>query len=293
MLIDIIAPASHCSQKELEDAISWAKKNKLEVRIPKNIIKSDVFFASELKNQLKDIKNAIYANDSQMIWCLRGGYGSMRLVNEMQKWKKPNKEKIFLGYSDITSLHLFFNQKWNWKTYHGPTFSYMPKKNQNAIDVTDVFDLITNQKINGTVINGLSPLNSHAKKNNAIEGKIVGGNLRIVQSSFATPWEIKTKNKILFFEDVGERGYSIDRMLEQMSQAKVFDQALAVIFGDFSEGLEKDGKDLKEIALTRFAQKQKIPVFKNAPCGHGEINRILPMNQSVILEMGKMGKILI
>jgi muramoyltetrapeptide carboxypeptidase len=293
MLIDIIAPASHSAPGELEAALKWAKANKLSVRVPKDLIKPDVFFSSDLKNQIKQIKNALYAKDSEMIWCLRGGYGSMRLIPEMMKWEKPKKEKIFMGYSDITSLHLFLNQKWSWTTYHGPTFSFMPKKDASAIDVIDTFQLITNKKIQGNVFHHLKPLNQSAKTKNALEGKMTGGNLRIVQSSFKTPWEIKTKNKILFFEDVGERGYSLDRMLEQMIQAGAFKQALAVIFGDFTEGLEKDGKDLKNIALNRFAQKIKIPVFQGIPCGHGEINRILPFNQNVILETGKTGTLLI
>ncbi len=139
----------------------------------------------------------------------------------------------------------------------------------------------------------LIPLNDHAVQEKDIKGTITGGNLRIIQSSLGTSWELKAKGKILFIEDVGERGYSVDRMLEQMIQAKIIDKGLkAVIFGDFTESLEKDGKDLTGVAIKRFAAKVPYPVLRGLPAGHGHaLNYPIPFNTKCVLSTGKRGEL--
>ena len=285
-IIDIVGPASNCSHDELMAAIEWLEKEGFTPRIGKDIIKPHLFFASELKTQLNHLKKALAAKDSDFIWCLRGGYGSMRLIPELNKLAKPKKEKIFLGFSDITSLHIFFTQKWNWTTYHGPNFSSMYKKDPLAQDTKEVMHLVHGEKYKPK-FEDLIPLNKAALKKSVITSKVTGGNLRMVQSGIKTLHEIKTKNKILFFEDVGERGYSIDRMLEQMIQSGHFKDVKAVIFGDFSEGLEKDGTDKKMDALKSFAQKMNMPVLCGLHSGHEKLNRVLPFNQKCQLLTGK------
>jgi muramoyltetrapeptide carboxypeptidase len=214
----------------------------------------------------------------------------MRLIPELNKLAKPKKQKIFLGFSDITSLHIFFTQKWNWTTYHGPNFSSMFKKDPLAQDMKEVMHLLHGEKYN-PIFEGLIPLNKAAKKKSVITSKVTGGNLRMVQSGIKTLHEMKTKNKILFFEDVGERGYSIDRMFEQMIQCGSFKDVKAVIFGDFSEGLEKDGSDKKMDALKSFAEKVNFPVLAGLPSGHEKLNRVLPFNQKCQLMTGTQPKL--
>ncbi|MFZ4714300.1 MAG: LD-carboxypeptidase [Bacteriovoracaceae bacterium] len=289
-IIDIVAPASHCTQEELMASIEWLKREGFTPRIGKDIIKPDLFFASNLKNQTAQMKKAISAKDSDFIWCLRGGYGSMRLIPELSKMAKPKKEKIFLGFSDVTSLHLFFTQKWKWKTYHGPNFSGIGKKDQLAQDVKEVVHLLNGEQYN-PLFDGLIPMNKAAEKKSLIKGSITGGNLRVVQASLNTIQQIKPKGKILFFEDIGERGYAVHRMLEQLQQAGLFKGVQAMVLGDFNDGLEKDGKDRKMEALSRFASSVSFPVLSGLPCGHDKLNRILPFHQKCTLETGKNSKL--
>lgn len=290
-IVDVIAPASHSPLDKLNDGLSWLDMQGLVPRMQQDMIKRDVFFAAPLEIQLKHLKEALYS-DSKAIWCLRGGYGSMRLIPHLLKLKPPKKPKLFVGFSDITSLHLFFTQAWKWPTIHGRTISQLSPQNARTADRKFLKDMIFGVQEEKTFTK-LRPLNDLAKEENLIKGTITGGNLRILQSSLGTSWELQAKNKILFIEDVAERGYSVDRMLEQMIQAKIIHKNLkAVVFGDFTEGPEKDGKDLTPEALRRFAAKVPYPVLKGLPAGHGhQFNYPIPFNTPVELVTGKSGSL--
>jgi muramoyltetrapeptide carboxypeptidase len=291
-IVDIIAPASHSPLNRLEDGIRWVESVGLIPHVPKDIINTDLFFAAPLETQLKHLKYALYS-DSKAIWCLRGGYGSMRLIPHLLKLRPPKKPKLFIGFSDITSLHLFFSQVWNWPVIHGRTISQMHPDLKTSPDRKLLSDIIFGKK-NEMIFRKLKPLNTHAKIPQIISGSMTGGNLRIIQSSVGTSWEIRPKGKILFIEDVGERGYSIDRMLEQLIQAGLINKGIkAVVFGDFTEGLEKDGNDFTGQALQRFADRVPYPVLRGLPAGHGPIlNYPVPINTDCKLQTGKIGKLI-
>jgi len=290
-VVDIIAPASQAPLDRLEDGIRWVEKIGLTPRVPLDIIETDVFFASPLETQLRHLKEALYS-DSKIIWCLRGGYGSMRLIPHLLKMKPPKKPKLLIGFSDITSLHLFLNQHWNWPTLHARTISQMHPDLTSTPDRKFLKDIIFGKKTEKT-FKRLVPLNEMARRERLIKGTMTGGNLRIIQSSLGTSWQIDAKGKILFIEDVGERGYSVDRMLEQMFQAKLLDKGpKAIIFGDFTEGLEKNGKDLTTVAMKRFAERVPYPVFSGLKAGHDAVtNYPVPFNTSCELITGKGGQL--
>lgn len=289
-IVDVVAPASYSAQEKFQDGIDWLSHIGLIPRVPKDIITPDLFFAAPMDIQLKHLIDAIYS-DSKAIWCLRGGYGSMRLIPHLLKLKPPKKSKLFIGFSDITSLHLFFTQNWGWPVIHGRTLSQL-SINQDKTEDRDFLKKMIFGQSDSMTFKSLIPLNQSAKEARDITGVISGGNLRIIQSSLGTPWEIKSKGKILFLEDVSERGYSIDRMLEQMIQAKILNKNIkAIIFGDFTEGYEKNGTNLTKDALIRFAQRVPYPVLSGFPAGHGEINYPVPFNVNCQLRLGKSPKI--
>jgi muramoyltetrapeptide carboxypeptidase len=290
-IVDIIAPASQSPLEKLLDGIKWVESIGLIPRVPEDIIKTDLFFASSLESQLTHITNALYS-DAKAIWCLRGGYGSMRLIPHLKKLRPPKKPKLFIGFSDITALHLYFSQDWKWPVIHGRTISQMNPNLKNTPDRKFLTDVIFGRKSEKT-FKRLRPLNDAAREKKLIQGSITGGNLRIIQSSLGTDWELKAKGKILFIEDVGERGYSVDRMLEQLLQAKLIDRGVkAMVFGDFTEGQEKDGKDLTSEAIERFAKKVNYPVLRGLPAGHKtELNYPIPFNTPSELKLGRMAEL--
>lgn len=288
--VDIIAPASHTSQVNLDLGAEWISSLGLVPRWRAGIIQGDVFFAAPLKVQLEQLKEALYS-DSKAIWCIRGGYGSMRLIPHLRKLKPPTRPKLLLGFSDITALHLFFTQEWKWSTLHSRNISAMKCSEGELPDRKLLQKLITGKQATH-VFKNLVPFNDAAKKPGSINARITGGNLRLLQTSLKTQWELKAKGKILFFEDVGERGYSVHRMLEQMMQARLIDKGVkAVVIGQFTEGEEKNGADLVPEALRRFAEEVPYPVLSGLPCGHGEINYPMPLNTDCELRLGKNGQL--
>lgn len=287
-IVDVIAPASQSPGEKLIAGCDWLRSIGLVPRVPEDLITPEDFFASSLQAQLRHILQALQS-DSKAIWCLRGGYGSMRLIPYLKKIKPPREPKLFLGFSDITALHLFFTQQWQWPTMHSRVLSQMSVDLQTP-DRIELGDLLLGKGPKTKTFTHLEPLNEAAAQVQTIRAKLTGGNLRILQTSIGTNWELKAKGRILFIEDIGERGYSVDRMLEQMIQSKLLDKGLrAVVIGDFTEGEEKNGKDLSMVAFKRFAHKVRYPVFKGLPCGHGSVNYALPFNTPCELTGGPSG----
>lgn len=286
--VDIIAPASHGPRDRLERGARWLEEAGLTVHIPDRLIEPDLFFASDIKTQLLQFKDAL-VSDSKAIWCLRGGYGSMRLIPYLQKIKPPTKPKLFVGFSDATALHLFLQQEWKWPTLHARTISQLDPQS-TAPDLGLLKDFIFGKKTK-LVYDGLKPHNAAAKKSGTIEAPLTGGNLKLLQSSIGTPWELKSTGRILFFEDVGERGYAIHRMLEQLRQAKLL-KPKALVVGDITEGQEKDGNDFTMSAIQRFADEVDFPVFSGLPCGHHiERNSPLAFGIKASLKLGSQGRL--
>lgn len=275
-LVEIVAPASGSSLAQIdtgvENLFNWGLSSRVWM-IDEN---SHPFHSDSDEYRLFSLVESLKRTESKIIWAQRGGYGAQRLIPALLKIKKPKNEKIFIGYSDMTILHLFFNQKWGWKTIHGPMLSSFSAKDFFPKDLAELRKLLfkTNQF---SFKAKLTPLNSHALglQNKKIKAEILGGNLSVFEQAIGTKIHPKTKGKILFFEDVSERGYRIDRMLNHMEQAGLFENVKAVIFGTFSDGGEKSGEDLTKFSLLRFAQNSNVPVFELLEFGHGKRNRPL------------------
>lgn len=117
-VIDLVSPGFKPSREEFRGAIEGLRSLGFKPRWSKDIFGPDILSANSDAKRLKDLYRALTARDSKAVWCLRGGYGSIRLLPGLSNLKKPAQAKIFVGLSDITSLHLFLNQRWGWSTYH-------------------------------------------------------------------------------------------------------------------------------------------------------------------------------
>ncbi len=290
-VVDVIAPASHSTAAKLEDGTAWLRAQGLIPRVQKNIMKPDAYFSAPLEIQLEHLTAALYS-ESKAIWCLRGGYGSMRLIPHLKKLRPPKKNKIFLGFSDITALHLFFTQRWNWPTIHCRNICQFSPTAAASADRELLRSVLFGETTTKT-FKKLVPLNAAAKVPEEISAPITGGNLSLLQASIGTSWELEASGKILFIEDVAERGYRVERMLEHLTQAGVLQKKLkAIVFGDFTEGEEEDGKDYTLTALRRFAQKAPYPVLRGLAAGHGlETNYPVPFNLPAKLLTGPRGEL--
>lgn len=279
--IIVVAPASGADSEALKNIQQIAN---LKLETPAGCFDANqktAFHANTDKKRLSCLSNALLDKSADVIWNLRGGYGSAKLIQELHKLPKPNKEKFFIGYSDITALHLFLTQEWGWKTIHGAMITELLKDDKAKSNFSQLADIVTD-KVEKLSIKGLLPLNLHASGNKSINGSLTGGNLTVVQTSIGTMWQIKSDGKILFLEDVNMIPYHVDRSLYHLLQAGIFKNAKAVIFGEFSTDDALMRKTLKT-----FAEILPIPVFKSERFGHGKVNDPLVYNvDSDIIQKG-------
>jgi muramoyltetrapeptide carboxypeptidase len=282
-IVDIVAPAGFSEPEVLIKAVAELKKWGLVARTFIDFTAFHPFHSDDDDIRFEDLKRALMAKDSKVIWCLRGGYGSARLLSDLKKMKKPGQKKIIIGFSDITALHSFVNQKWGWESIHGPTISTFSHKNFNKACFQELRDILFRKSKKSTF--GLMPMNIVAEKNSkAISGSLIGGNLAMIQTLIGTSFEIKTSGKILILEDVNERGYRIDRLLNHLLMSGALKGCKAIIFGDFTNALEPGGESYVEFALTRFALDCKIPIYSSLEFGHGNINRPMVLNSQTIIK---------
>jgi muramoyltetrapeptide carboxypeptidase len=285
-VIDIVAPASKCAKSELNAAIKILQSMGFKPRVPRNLFAPSVLFSNSDQVRLQHLQKALLAPDSKMIWCVRGGYGSLRLTSHLQRLRRPKTAKIFLGYSDITTLHTWLNQDWGWPTLHGPMLDRLGRGAMAKKEQALLFALLTGQH-KEVLFNGLRPLNAAARVRKVIRGPVVGGNLAVLQSGMGTPNQLGASRSILFLEDIGERPHRMDRMLTQFAQAGVFKQAKAVVFGHFLLHDAKDRRQLWQDVIPRFSKEQRIPVLKGLPVGHSAtVQMPMPLNTSAVLQLG-------
>ncbi len=291
-IIDLVAPGFACSPAELEGASDFIKAWGFVPRLPDRLFRRDVLCSSPDQVRLEHLKKALLAPDSKAVWCLRGGYGSIRIVSSLFKVRRPRQPKLFVGLSDITTLHLFLNQHWGWPTIHGPMMDRLGRRATPPKYVQELKRVITGTQPEIEFTN-LRPLNGNARKKRRVTGPVTGGNLITLQSSLGTLAQWQTRGSILFFEDIGERAYRVDRVLEQFRQTGLYKGVRAIVFGDFTGGRDPDGQDRVPLILERFAGTMKIPVLKGLQSGHGIIQRPIPFGPRAELLLGPRARLVV
>ncbi len=273
LIVDIIAPAWSCEASVFPKAKKILNAWGFEVKYPKKIFGKDYICSNTKLNRLSHLKDAIYNSKSSIIWCVRGGYGSNHLVHEMINWPKPKSKKLIIGFSDITSLQSFANSKWAWPAIHGPLLDRLAKNEIKSKDLSILKSLLYGgtAKYLSSGFNGFNASSQNlAKSRNELEGEIIGGNLSVIQSMIGTPYQPKFKNKILFLEDWGERGYKVDKMLYQIRHSGMLREVKAIILGEFLGGKESNGKSKVNQVLRHHANELQIPIFNKFKLGHGK-----------------------
>ena len=290
-LVDVVAPGMKPKGVSLPRVKKFLESWNLQVRMDRDLIGSDLVCSHTREYRLNSLKKAIRSKDSAMVWCLRGGYGSLHLLPGLRRMKSP-RVKIFLGFSDITLLHTFFHQNWNWKTLHGSHLDRFIKGDVGALEEKEYEKILFGQKSHVTY--PLWPLNVQARKKTSLSGPIIGGNLTTLQSCFGTSYQIQLVGKILFLEEIGERAYRVDRILEHMGLLQIFRGIKALILGPFLGGEEPGGGSKLPTFLKLWAGKQKFPVFKGIPSGHEKKRqRLLPLGSVAEIRWSERPQIVI
>jgi muramoyltetrapeptide carboxypeptidase len=257
---------------------------KCSINIPDTaFINKDVFGSADTDDhRLNYLIDAVNSNH-KIIWALRGGFGTARLLASLDRLPSPRVAKTLIGFSDITSLNLFISQKWpHWRAIHAPVLMHLDKHYDNKFDI---LLNILNNRIESYDVNNLSPLNEKAKISKNVTGKLTGGNLTIIENSLKTCWEIQTEGKIIFIEDIYEKAERIYRSMYHLWEAGKLSKAKALVFGHFHEA---GNQEKVLLYLKGFAQMLDIPVYVTDQFGHGDYNTPLIYNAIAEIHDGKM-----
>lgn len=297
--IGLISPASYIQDDGLEKAVTNLENLGFKVKKGKHIRKLRGFLAGTDQERLEDLHNMFSDKSVDGIWCVRGGYGSARLLPQIDYGLIKKNPKVFIGYSDITALLQGIHTNTGLICFHGPV---------GASEQTD----FTKEQLIAVLMEGRAPhiiaipepatekTEEEAKdtkeKKQAFEpyvinpgkvsGPLVGGNLSLLAAITGTDYQLDVRGKLLFIEDVGEKPYRIDRMLTQLRQAYPLEKTAGIALGVFS-GCEANEDDnsltLRETLLDRLADLD-VPIMYGLPFGHIDDHCTLPVGLEAELD---------
>ena len=280
--VAVITPSSGVEAEGFSKALQNMADLGFKTKVGKSARNIKGFLAGTDKERLDDLHQAFADKEVNAIWCVRGGYGAMRFLPDLDFNLIKKNPKILIGYSDITALHLAIHQNTGLVTFHGPvaasTYSDYAKKH--------VVNVLMNPSAPYKI--ELSPDNI-AKESNLFKtetitkgkarGKLIGGNLSLLTAMAGTPFGLRdTKGKILFTEDVGEQPYRIDRMLTQLRQSIDMKQLAGIALGVFEDCNPKsnDTQSLMDVLKDRLGDLG-IPVVYGLSFGHIRDQFTLPV----------------
>jgi muramoyltetrapeptide carboxypeptidase len=283
-IVDVVAPGFRCSNESLAGGVAFLRRLGLRPRVPRSLFGADILCANSDRLRLEHLRRALYASDSRCLWCVRGGYGAIRIVEDLVGLAPPARRKLFVGYSDATTLHYLLNHHWRWPSLHGPLLDRLGSGTVPAEELEELEAVLLGGQRH-IEFAGLTALNAAARRRHVVRSRVFGGNLTVLQTTLGTQLQRRPR-QILFLEDVAERGYRVDRMLQHLAQAGALRNLEAVVFGAFTGGQEPDGRTLVPQVLERFAREQRFPVLKGIQSGHGEHQRPVFFNTPAELTCG-------
>lgn len=267
--ISIIAPAGNVDKDKILTSVKYFESLGYKTKLGNNIFKSDRYLAGSDKDRLEDLHNAFSDKEVKAIFCARGGYGSIRLINKIDYDLIKNNPKIFCGYSDITALSLMFFKRTGLISFSAP----MPKGDFQP----DELDKYTVENFWKTLTNSRLTITPEKlityKKGNA-KGIIWGGNLATICSLCGLDF-IPDDKFIFFAEDLNEPVYKIDRSFRQLLNIEKFKQNVcAIVLGDFL-GTE-EYKDQLDTLFYEISEELNIPVFGGYKITHSAAKLTIP-----------------
>lgn len=262
--VGIIAPASNIKSADLDAGCDALRNAGYKPVYADSILEKDLYFAGSVERRARELEEMFTRNDVRAVICARGGYGANYLLPVIDLEIIKAHPKIFIGYSDITSLLTYFADEASLVVFHGP----MAAKDwahengiemaswKSALSATAAWDVALGAEVSGLVEGGA-------------EGILYGGCLSLLVASLGTPYEIKTEGTVLFLEDVAAKPFQIDRMLMQLKLAGKFKGVRGIVFGEMLDCLQSARQDytLAEV-VTRIVGDLGVPVAFGVPSGH-------------------------
>lgn len=289
--IGIVAPASPLEKKsDLVRGIKTLEEMGFNVLVGENVNNRHEYLAGTDEERAYDLNNMFGNKEVDAIFVTQGGYGSGRILRYLDFDLIRENPKIFIGFSDITILHLAIRKMTGLVTFHGPGMGGF-----NPEELTDYRKEYLEKALMSDEPIGEIPLADKKKWINIINegeayGEIVGGNLTLMCSSLGTPYEIDTEDKILFFEDLDTEPWIFDHMLTHLCNAGKLQKAKGIVIGECADCVPYKHNPgfqvtffLEEV-LEHFIKPLKIPAIYGLPLGHTEDLATIPIGVKAHLD---------
>lgn len=285
--VALVAPARKVSPDEMAPAIHVLEQWGLHVVVPEGLYASDCQFAGSDSHRASVIQAQLDDNSVRAIFCARGGYGTVRIIDSLDFSAFNKSPKWIVGYSDITVLHSQVSSHSHIPTLHATMPINFPSDGdwQDCPALNSLHRLLFEGEMQYTFVsNGVASLN----RNGRCEAPIVGGNLSVLYSLLASRSDIDTEGKILLLEDLDEYLYHIDRMMMALQRSGKLSKLKGLIVGamsDMHDNTVPFGRTAEEI-VQEAVSGYGYPVAFHCPFGHiGVQNIALPLNVNVCFEV--------
>lgn len=284
--IKIVSPAKSIESSKIEFAKGYLRSKGFEVEVGEFASGEHHYFSGTDAERLSDMQQALDDESLDVILCSRGGYGSVRIIDQMDFTKFLKNPKLVIGYSDITVFHNRMNLMGQLSVHATCPLNFEENTEQALSSLLNVL----NEKQNNYQIPAYS-----LNKPGLAEAEIVGGNLSILYSLIGTNDDLETKGKILFIEDIGEAIYSIDRMMWALKKSGKLSALAGLVVGGMTNLKDSEipyGKSADEV-IFEAVQEYNFPLAFHFPAGHINDNRAIVFGKKASLNVSEKGAIFI
>jgi muramoyltetrapeptide carboxypeptidase len=289
--VAIVAPSGILNnrEKEVNQAKELLKSWGLNVTIGEHVFKKANHFAGTDDERAEDFQNALDNPNIKAIWCARGGYGTVRVLDKLDYTRYKAHPKWVIGYSDITAIHNQLNNEGS-ESIHALMCTSLTDDLADIENTVSTFKAAIFGESLSYTIKG-----SNYNKTGTTYGKLVGGNLTLLHTMLGSKTSIDTSDKILFIEEIGEYKYHIDRMLQSLQRAGYFENCKGLIVGNMSKMRRNTtpwGTSVQQLILDVMADYD-FPILFDFPAGHEKDNRALILGRTVELKVGNEGSVVV
>jgi muramoyltetrapeptide carboxypeptidase len=286
-LFGLVSPAGKLDARYIQQAESFLEANGFRSKRGAHPGGEYYQFAGTDEQRIEDLQSMLDDPEVEVIWCCRGGYGTVRIIEELDFSKMPENPKWIIGFSDITTFHATLQNNYNVASIHGP----MPVniKTHAGPDWQHLIDLLMGHD----VVYNTPP--HHLNREGTAGGQLIGGNLSLLCTLSGTKYDFDPSGKILFIEEVGEQLYHLDRMMHTLGLGGKLKNLSGLVVGQFTEmkdNLTPFGKTANEI-IFEAVKHFDYPVVFDFPSGHSTLNEPLLFGAQAHMQVNSEGGMLI
>lgn len=273
-LIGLIGPSGPWQEEPYRKGIQVLTELGFQVTSPRNLLQEQGYLAGSDQHRYGTLVEIWRNPEVKAIMAVRGGYGSLRILTEIDFELIKKYPKILIGFSDITALLTAIFKQTGLTTFHGPMITTLNTCDRDSVQ--SLFATLCNQ-----TPQPIKPASLEILKPGLASGHLLGGNLTTLNHLISTQYEMPWQDSILFIEDIGEAPYRIDRMLTHLKLANRFHSLNGLILGTFVDCGNQE--DVWNRVLEIF-QEENFPIWANFPVGHGSRNMTMPIGAAAEMD---------